>query len=377
MIAMRAAAAEGALALLGVDALPLVSTAAPPHDQRIESPDELWRLLADTDPPHSDMSGFKATMAVVRHDNARKLLDQYGDTSGRGAAPAGFEALSIDCGDNAPLRSYIRPPSRAGAPIVLLLHGMYDSKQSRYMHVTASSLAASGLGVVIADLRWHGELFNDACKPTLGIREAGDAIAWGQALRGRFPGSPLLLFGFSLGALYVINTMSRDQDRSFAGGIAVSPPAALSEVIPHLDQGPDFIHHPLLAFIRQFFHEALTIRMKSAGLEPDKHRLFSQFVAWLDDQTRHLRPDGRSLVETVEPSMQLDRIGAPLLIIGAHDDTVFPPEALDSLARAAKSQSLVHVEERPHGGHIGVGAAYPEWFTPLCARFACLAPMLR
>jgi predicted alpha/beta-fold hydrolase len=375
-IAARAVASEAVLTVI-VGALPAVSTAAPLLPDTIETAADLWKLLKITDPPPTSMSGFKATMAVVRRDNKRKLLDQYGDTAGRGPVPTGFESLEVDCGDAAPLRSYVRRPSRDGAPIVLMLHGMYDSKQSRYMHVTASSLASSGLGVALPDLRWHGELFSDAYKPTFGIREAADAIAWGHALRDRFPGSPLLLFGFSLGALYVINTMSRDQDRLFAGGMAVSPPAALAEVIPHLDQPPGFLRHPFLAFIRQFFHEALTIRMKSAGLQPDQRRLFSQFVAWLDDETKALRPDGRSLVDTVEPSTQLDRIAAPLLIIGARDDTVFPPAALDSLKHAAESQSLVHVEETPHGGHIGIGAAYPEWFAPLCARFAWLAPMLR
>ncbi|HEX7678237.1 MAG TPA: alpha/beta fold hydrolase [Thermoanaerobaculia bacterium] len=377
VITLRAVASEATLALLGIGALPSVSTAAPPLAQVIATPDDLWRLLAATDPPPSAMSGFKATMAVVRRDNRRKLLDQYGDTAGRGAVPDGFKTLDIDCDNAAPLRGYARPPLRAGAPVVLMLHGMYDSKQSRYMHVTAASLASSGLGVVMADLRWHGELFTEAFKPAFGILEAGDAMAWAHALHGRFPASPIVLFGFSLGALYVINTMSRDRRRLFAGGIAASPPAALAEVIPHLDQAPDFLHHPFLALIRQFFHEALTIRMKSTGLRPEKQRLFSQFVAWLDDETRQLRPDGRMLVETVEPSTQLDRITAPLLIIGASDDTVFPPAALQSLARAAESQPLAHVEETPHGGHIGVGAAYPEWFAPLCARFAWLAPMLR
>lgn|GEM_PF-2051426 len=376
IIALRAVASEATLALLGVRALPSVPTSAPPLAQVIATPDDLWRLLAATDPPPSDMSGFKATMAVVRRDNRRKLLDQYGDTAGRGAVPDGFKRLDIDCDNAAPLRGYVRPPLRAGAPVVLMLHGMYDSKQSRYMHVTASSLASSGLGVVMADLRWHGELFTDAFKPTFGILEAGDAMAWALALRGRFPDSPIVLFGFSLGALYVINTMSRDRNRLFAGGIAASPPAALAKVIPHLDQAPDFFHHPILTFIRQFFHEVLVIRMKSVGLRPDKHRLFSQFVAWLDEETRQLRPDGRSLVETVEPSTQLDRLAAPLLIIGASDDTVFPPLALQSLTRAAASQPLAHVKETPHGGHIGIGAAYPEWFAPLCARFAWLAPML-
>jgi predicted alpha/beta-fold hydrolase len=375
-IAARAVASEAVLTFI-VRALPSVATVAPPLPQTIETADDLWRLLKITAPPSSRMSGFKSTMAVVRRDNQRKLLDQYGDTAGRGAVPAGFESLVVDCGNAAPLRSYVRRPSRDGAPIVLMLHGMYDSKQSRYMHVTASSLASSGLGVAIPDLRWHGEHFNDACKPTFGIREAADSIAWGHALRDRFPGSPLLLFGFSLGALYVINTMSRDRERLFAGGIAVSPPAALAEVIPHLDQPPDFLRHPFLASIRQFFHEALTIRMKSVGMRPDMRRLFSQFVAWLDEETKALRPDGRSLIETAEPSTQLERILAPLLIIGAQDDTVFPPVALQSLARAATSQPLVHVEETPHGGHIGIGAAYPEWFAPLCARFAWLAPMLR
>ncbi|MBV8544883.1 MAG: alpha/beta hydrolase [Acidobacteria bacterium] len=375
-IAARAVASEAVLTFI-VEALRSVPTAAPPLPEAIEDAAELWKLLNVTDPPPFRMSGFKATMAVVRRDNRRKLLDQFGDTAGRGAVPAGFESLDLVCGDAAPMHSYVRRPSRAGAPIVLMLHGMYDSKQSRYMHVTAASLAASGLGIAIPDQRWHGELFSDAYKPTFGIREAADAAAWGRALRDRFPASPLLLFGFSLGALYVINTMSRDPDRLFTGGIAVSPPAALAEVIPHLNQPPGFLRHPLLAFIRQFFHEALTIRMKSAGLRPDKRRLFSQFVEWLDDETKALRPDARSLVETAEPSMQLERIAAPLLIIGARDDTVFPSVALDSLARAAKSQPLVHVQETQRGGHIGIGAAYPEWFAPLCARFAWLATRLR
>ena len=112
-----------------VGALPAVSMAAPPLPETIETAADLWKLLKITDPPLCRMSGFKATMAVVRRDNKRKLLDQYGDTAGRGAVPAGFEALNADCGRAAPLRSYVRRPSRDGAPIVLMLHGMYDSRR--------------------------------------------------------------------------------------------------------------------------------------------------------------------------------------------------------------------------------------------------------
>ena len=349
---IQAAASEAALALLyGVRRL------------SVPAPDV---AVVASQPPESAMSAFVATMTVVRGDLYEKLMDQYPDSAGRGPVPAGWERVDAEPAGVAPFCAYLRPP-RHGAPLMLVLHGMYDSKRCGYVRVIGDALAGAGFGVALPDLRWHGELFSSQWPPTLGLAEADDLLAWCALLHERFPDSPIVLLGFSLGALYAINALARDGRRRIAGAIAVSPPAALHDTVKRLDARPSLIRQWPEYFVLSFFHDALAARMKSLGLHIDQRRPFSQLIERLEQTA------GKPLLDAVEPSALAGRVDRPLLIIAARNDPVFPPSAFASLAQAAKSNRMVRVIQTPTGGHIGHAAAYPQWFIDSCAQFALAA----
>src|SRR5262245_47146822 len=94
---------------------------------------------------------------------------------------------------------------RPGDPVALLVHGLGGCHRSPYLVRSARRLVRHGWRAVRMDLRGcgHGfalarKLYNGGCSAD--IRAAADS------LRGRAPGSPLALVGFSLGGNIVLNT---------------------------------------------------------------------------------------------------------------------------------------------------------------------------
>jgi predicted alpha/beta hydrolase len=119
----------------------------------------------------------------------------------RDSGPLSPEAVTVTVAGSAAsfiLRSW--PASDPAAPAVLILPAM--AVKAKYYQALAAALNACGLSVATADLRAQGEstpAFGAA--PDFGYREMleEDLPALTAAVRGRFPGAPLFLFGHSLG----------------------------------------------------------------------------------------------------------------------------------------------------------------------------------
>lgn len=363
LLAVRAAATEVVLGLMGVRPLPVgVATGAVP-DVLVSDLPGFWDFVTAVQQPVSSASAFGATMGVVRGDMYRKLRDQRVGSAGIGAVMPGWEAMRSTFSNGiAPLYAYARPPQRPGMPVVMVLHGMYDSKHSRYVRAIGATLANAGFGVVLPDGRWHGELYTRDWLPSLGVREAQDILAWRRALHDYAPGSPLVLLGFSLGALHVIHAMAADRANAFAGGIAVCPPAALEYTVTHLDRRSRFADEGLTALIRDFFHEALRSRRQALGL-PASSEPFRDLIGWLEERV------GLPLLSAAEPSTRLREILRPLLVISSRNDPVFPTASLGALQAGAATNPLVHVVTTATGGHIGQIACYQSWFAATVTRF--------
>lgn len=373
-----------ALALAGCTGLKPLPQAHLPACSPAATPAALWSCLDGTDrETHAGIgealpreTAYQSTSRVTNGDLRRKLADQHLSKACLSAPPPGFEAWSAEPieEDRAPLRAYLHRP-QPGRATVIVVHGLYDSKNSGYVRQAAGLLAGAGFGVLVPDMRFHGCLLRGFL-PTLGREEARDLVSWAAQLRARSPDSPVGLLGFSLGSLDVIRALAVDQDGSAfpAGGIAVSPPASLPLSLARLDDPPTFSDHGLQLLFRKFFQDALRTRMGELGILPprgaERQRPFARFLAWLAKSyafPRESTPE--TIVAAADPVPRLADIHRPLLLIASRRDPIFAESALLELRRGVEGRPLLHLVETTDGGHIGQTGRYPNWSAELFVRF--------
>lgn len=97
--------------------------------------------------------------------------------------------------DGIPLRGWWNPGD-PGKPVLVFIHGL---NRSRLEHLErAAESSARGYGVLLFDLRNHGE--SGRAYTTLGVTESHDVCAAREFLRKEAAGRPQVLWGVSLGA---------------------------------------------------------------------------------------------------------------------------------------------------------------------------------
>ncbi|HVV12559.1 alpha/beta fold hydrolase [Amycolatopsis sp.] len=125
-----------------------------------------------------------------------------------------LESLAVQTGDGASFVIRLLPHQNPTAPIVLLLPAM--ALKAKFYLPLAKALRAAGLSAATVDLRAQGES-GPALRegPDFGYRELieVDMPAIVAALRERFPGVPLYLFGHSLGGQVALLYASAHRDQ--------------------------------------------------------------------------------------------------------------------------------------------------------------------
>jgi hypothetical protein len=376
-----ALAQEASLAVLVRGALGPLPAPRRPLPAAGEGLGGLWRALSALPLGGRSESGFESTSRVVKHDAWRKHADQVSGLAGRGPTPAGWEEIDGEPmgGGRAPLHALFRPPA-AGRPIVLLIHGLYDSKRSRYVLLAADALARSGCGVLLPDMRWHGCLLSPDWLPALGLEESLDLLRWARWAGGRHPGHAAGLLGFSLGALSVIHAAGRAEaaETLTAGAVAVSPPVVLDRTARTLDAEPRFADVGLNAFILKLFQRFLRLRLAQLGITGDLERPFAHFVDWLAPRLSGVAAGltGERLLDLADPGPALAACHVPLLLVAARNDPIFSELTAAELARRVKANPYVHLVETPGGGHVGHLGTYPAWMAEVLHLFFGTTPRL-
>ncbi|MFI5119088.1 MAG: alpha/beta fold hydrolase [Thermoanaerobaculia bacterium] len=371
----------GALALgsgcSSLQPLPPAEPAACARDVRSVS--ALWSCLAKSPIPDSEESGFKSTLRVVNGDLARKTQDQQPARACDGTVPVDFEkiqGIQTEAG-RPPLHAFFRAPAD-GKPVVILVHGLYDSKFSRYIQVTAEGLARSGFGVLAPDMRWHGCLLSRDWPSTLGVEEGRDLLAWAHWLhKVKSPGHPVGLLGFSMGGLDVLHAAaleSADRDLD-AGVIAVCPPVALERLAANLDARSYFADHGWTKLIHSKFKAYLEARLTALSI-PVK----PSFLALLDWSARESHAPGpdpaAAFLESANPAASIRATRTPLLILAASNDPIIPDSSIFASKQVAQGQERVRVIETKYGGHLGQLGLYPHWFSEIAGTFFDAVPRI-
>ncbi len=348
----------------------------PDHPQAATTAAALWASLAASNPvPAAEESAYRSTSRMILGGLGGKVRQQRAAQACRNQPPPGFSLLAGVPIEGAPPLFAYRYAGLPDLPVVVVLHGLYDSKNTRYVTRTATWLAAQGFGVVVPDLRWHGCLLDEKWLPSLGFFEGPDLLAWGRWLAAQEPDRPLALVGFSLGGLDVIHALAQPgADAVFrGGGVAISPPAALSRTLASLDRPSHLADRGLLTLIDRGFKRFMATRLRDQRIAVPPQLAGRPFAVILDHVLRArfgpLGVNPEMLYAMTDPAPRLAATRRPLLVLTSENDPLFGPTVAVELERSAAGNPWVHTITTPYGGHIGQPGLYPAWFATLLDRF--------
>ena len=114
------------------------------------------------------------------------------------------------------------------APVEILCHG-YRSHPYRDCSGGHSLSRKLGYNALVIDQRAHGE--SDGKVISFGVNERLDCQRWAQYVAERFPGTPIILSGLSMGAATVLMASELELPSSVCGIIADSPYSAPGAII--------------------------------------------------------------------------------------------------------------------------------------------------
>ncbi len=132
--------------------------------------------------------------------------------------------VEVLAADGVTLAGWLFTPQKCNDAVVLLLHGVGDSRTGMLGY--ARFLLASGFGVLAADSRGHGTSGGDVV--TYGVKETADIHVWSEFVLRREPFRRLYGLGVSMGAANLLQALRGEP--GFQAVVAESPFATFEEI---------------------------------------------------------------------------------------------------------------------------------------------------
>jgi alpha-beta hydrolase superfamily lysophospholipase len=138
---------------------------------------------------------------------------------------APLEAVRLQTSDGETLGAWFLR-GQPETPIVLILHGIADSRRTQLGLLTL--LGREGVGVLALSLRAHGDSTGDRCD--VGWSSRHDVVAAVEFIERAAPKRPIIVFGISMGAAAATFAASALKER-VAGYILEAPFSSLSKAV--------------------------------------------------------------------------------------------------------------------------------------------------
>jgi hypothetical protein len=247
-----------------------------------------------------------------------------------------------------------------GGPVVLVLHGLQGSIESRYAGGLLSALAGHGYTAALMHFRsCSGELNSQPRLYHSG--ETGDALFVADCLAQRFSGRTLAAVGFSLGGNVLLKLLGELQARSsFAAAVAVSVPMRLDLCADRINRGLSKIYQYMLVNSMK----KSVLQKYRAGqfnhIDMQKVRRARTFWDFDDAYTApmHGFKNVHDYYQRCSSRQFLKYIQTPTLILHAADD---PFTSNNVIPEEHELPDSVRLEISLHGGHVGFVHGKRPW----------------
>ena len=239
--------------------------------------------------------------------------------------------------------------------LVLLIHGLEGSSESKYIASTSNYLNNNGLDTVCFNLRsCSGE--DNLLLATYHSGKTEDVDFVVKHLLEHYNYKNIILTGFSLGGNLTLKYLGEYQDKlsdKIKGGIAVSVPVDITSSEKEMDKLKNKLY--VEVFFKTLKNKVLEKSHKFPDYNLDKDQLFK---ATKFKHLEHLYTVPVFGFESPEDYWKkasskpyLSKIDKPTLLINAKDDT-FLSEACFPIEEAENSENF-HLEITNYGGHVG------------------------
>ena len=254
--------------------------------------------------------------------------------------------------------------AHAGAPHLLLLHGLEGSIRSHYANGLLSLFADAGWGAHFLVFRSCGESMNRARR----LYHSGDTadvrLVLGRVI-SELPFSPLCIAGISLGGNVLLKLLGE-----LGSGVHPNVKAAATISVPYcLEPSARRINRGFSRVYQRFFLRTLkTKALKKREAYPDLPdastvRKIRTMVEFDDLITAPLHgfQNAEDYYRRSSSAGFLQNIRVPTLLISAADDPFLPTETLRSVREAARANPALHIEFSARGGHVGFVSGRFPW----------------
>jgi predicted alpha/beta-fold hydrolase len=248
-------------------------------------------------------------------------------------------------------------------PILFLLHGLEGGIASHYIQGFLAEAGIRGWQAAVMIFRSWGSSPNRT-RRLYHSGETSDVALALQHLQERFPGSPLVLAGVSLGGnvlLKYLGERGKDISPRIAGAAAISVPFDLARSSRHIDRGFSRVYQR--AFMKSLRRKAIEKIGKFADIaDAARVRAARTMFAFDDAFTAPVHGFRDAMHYYTESSSirWLEFISIKTLLLSAVDDPFLPPQVLASVREIAAFNSCLDLDFPAHGGHVGfVGGMNP------------------
>lgn len=247
----------------------------------------------------------------------------------------------------------------AGAPIVLILHGLEGSIESSYAKGMLNALKNSGLRGVFMHFRGCSGEHNRSVQ-SYHAGETKDLGFFLQTFNQREPLTQIAAIGYSLGGNVLLKYLGETQvDNSICCAVAISVPFLLNRCADKLQRGFSSIYQKhFLSLLRN----KILDKAKSILLPIDLKSMAKIKNLWDFDNAVtakiHGFKDAKDYYEKSSSFSYLSKIKKKTLIVHAWND---PFLYLDAIPPKDQIPVNVQLEMQQSGGHVGFIAGGLPW----------------
>jgi predicted alpha/beta-fold hydrolase len=252
----------------------------------------------------------------------------------------------------------------AGAPRLLILHGLEGTVRSHYAGGLLQEAQRRGWAAELLIFRSCGDEPNRALR----LYHSGETTDLDFVVRrlvGEDAARPLFIAGVSLGGNVLLKWLGEQGEgvpAQLLRAAAISVPFDLARGSRHLDRGFSRLYQS--HFLRSLRRKALA----KTDRYPDAFRpevvLRARTLYDFDDLVTapvHGFRDAADYYARSSSLPYLARIRTPTLLLSARDDPFLPREVLDEVREVARTNPSLHLEFVEHGGHVGFISGSVPW----------------